>query len=293
MTYTIYDASANMGSPYELFKFVCSTGNFYYTSNNEPVSFDGNTYEPVQITRGLAEISAVTDSPTTIDFSVPTNTELYRRHGRALTPPDMTVEVFRFHRGTTGYRKQVAGKVVNHNSTGTTYRLSTKNVTQNELSRKVASVFYNNQCNHIVYDARCKADKGANTRFGVVMAVLPDRVILDTAPFPDDELHGGILTIGGEQRIMLTNTGTAMMISYPFIMANVGQSASVLRWCNLTRDMCVNRFNNIVNYGGFPTIPEDNPSLPDFTKVNARSETNLTNQQGTVTGAGFPSNLYR
>ena len=196
MTYTIYDQSANKGSPYELFKFVCDTGNFYYTNNNEAVSFEGNTYKPEQIVRGVTEVNALTTSPVTVTFTVPTTTELFAKHGKSFSPPNMLVEVYRFHRGTTGYRKRVAGRVVDHTASGVEYSLSTKNIVQVGLAKKVAAVTYINQCNNVVYDKRCKANKTANTAYSVVTSVLPNRIDLSNSVFPDGELKFGVITIG-------------------------------------------------------------------------------------------------
>ena len=157
MTYTIYDKSTESGSPYELFTFLCATGDYYYTTNGDAVTWNAHEYQPLQIKRGTLELNAVTDSVVTTEITLPVDCKLFQDHGRGVVHPDMTVEIRRAHRGTSGLRLRGVGRVVGHKVADHIYTLTVKNTIQTEVQRSTAPVYYQNRCNHEFGDTRCGA----------------------------------------------------------------------------------------------------------------------------------------
>lgn len=273
MTYTVYDKSAALGAPYELFKFTGALRSYFYTNLNEPVTFEGDVYEPVQITRGVTEISTITTSIQTVNFDVPTSTDLFEDNGRALSPPDMTVEVFRFHVGATGYKRRVLGTVTGHTTKNETYTLETKSAIQTQLQRKIASVYYQNMCNNELFDQRCKLDPLDYRHTTDIVSVTETTVTVVDDAHANGALKNGRVRIGNEERVIVNNVDNVISIAYPFIWADEYTTADITLGCDYTRNTCVTVFNNIANYSGFPTIPTENPALPDLQIVNSFSET--------------------
>lgn len=273
MTYSIYDASANLGSPYELFRFYGPLGEYLYTNNNEPVTVGSRTYEPLQIVRGVTEINTSLTSIQTVDFTVPITCALFEDNGRALSPPDLTIEVYRYHRGTTGFKRRLVGTITGHSTKNGRYTLEAKSTVQTKLNRKIASVYYQNLCNHVLFDARCKVNPDDWSYAATVTAVTDGAVTLDDDQHANNVLREGTLIIGEEMRVILANVDNVILIKYPFIRATPGDAATIRRGCNLQRLTCNDVFDNIANYGGFPTIPTDNPALPDLEIINTTSRT--------------------
>jgi uncharacterized phage protein (TIGR02218 family) len=273
VTYTVYDKSAALGAPYELFKFVGVLGSYYYTNLKDPVTFEGQVYEPLQITRGVTEVSAITTSIQTVNFDVPTSAKIFEDNGRSLSPPDMTVEVFRFHVGAEGYKRRVLGTVTGHSVKNETYTLETKSAIQTQLTRKVASVYYQNMCNNELFDQRCKLDPLDYRHVTGIVSTTETTVTVDDDAHADGALKNGRIRIGNEERVIVNNVSNVISIAYPFIKAADYDTATITRGCDYLRSTCVSVFDNVANYSGFPTIPTENPALPDLAIVNSFSET--------------------
>lgn len=272
MTYTLYDQSANMGQPFELFKFESATDVYRYTNKATAESFEGEDYTPLNIARGVTEQSAATDSAMTIDFSLPVTAQLFEDYGRGLSPPDMTVTVYRKHRGATGFKRMIVGTVSAHSTKDEIYTLRTKSTIQTELNRKVASVYYQTSCNHVLFDNRCKISRAAWETPASVVTVSDYAITVDDDAHANGALLYGEIKIGAETRVIVGNIDNVIGIAYPFIKAQPGDGAVISRGCDLLRSTCVGVFGNIANFGGFPTIPTENPALPDFDLVNTTTE---------------------
>jgi hypothetical protein len=85
------------------------------------------------------------------------------------------------------------------------------------------------------------------------------------AGYPEGHLTGGIAEWQHgdtkEYRMILgsqTGTGIFRIIS-PFNGIQVDDVVNVSLGCNRTLDHCQNRFNNLINYGGFPYVPIKSP----------------------------------
>ena len=59
-----------------------------------------------------------------------------------------------------------------------------------------------------------------------------------------------------------TATGDQLRLSTP-INVSVGDSISVLAGCDRTWQTCYGKFNNIINFGGFPYLPLENPYVAE------------------------------
>lgn len=268
MTYTIYDQSADKGSPYELYAFLCSTGDYFYTDNGEQVSYGGDEYLPLQITRGTLEFNTVTDSPVTTQITVPTTCQLFFDHERGLVHPDMSVEVRRFHRGTTGSRLRSVGRVVTHSVAGERYTLEIANTVQTEVQRTTAPVVYDTKCNHVLGDARCKVNRAAFSKTTMVADAGDYVVMVSDDGYSNGALRGGEIVINGENRTIVDNVDNAISIAYPFVEAKPGDPVTLYRDCNQMFDKCRDVFGNTLNFGGFPLLPTENPALPDLVVAN-------------------------
>lgn len=65
----------------------------------------------------------------------------------------------------------------------------------------------------------------------------------------------GVITIGGESRMIRESTDK-IYLAYPFIQdIYVGETATIERGCDKTQKTCRERFNNTINFSGFPSIP--------------------------------------
>jgi hypothetical protein len=100
-----------------------------------------------------------------------------------------------------------------------------------------------------------------------------------------DELDGywlnGYIDVNGELRRIVNNPagGTSPLspdvieIPYPLVNATAGQDITVYAGCSRTTDICRRKYNNLLSFGGFPTVPDNiNPfetELPKGAKQEA------------------------
>ena len=62
-----------------------------------------------------------------------------------------------------------------------------------------------------------------------------------------------------KKRMIAEHKGTKIKIRYPITDIASGQTVLVYPGCQGNIDICKNRFNNVINFGGHPYIPLDNP----------------------------------
>jgi uncharacterized phage protein (TIGR02218 family) len=118
-------------------------------------------------------------------------------------------------------------------------------------------------CMWTLGDSRCKYDVTALQDTGIVLAVSSNHEFISSgiSPVTDGYWDNGIceFTSGdnsGFKSEILTNVGTTFTLAFsmPYAIAG-GNAIKLTPGCDKTQDTCVSKFNNIINFGGFPTVP--------------------------------------
>lgn len=138
-----------------------------------------------------------------------------------------------------------------------------------ELRRKGLSAVVQRPCRHALYHS--KDGLGCNLNIedfqtdGTMTALSDTSATVTEAGDQDDTYFaGGVLTFNGARQLILSHTGTTLVLLGPVpglqdeIDANGTASVQIAPGCNLTRATCAEKFNNLENFGGFPWI-DDNP----------------------------------
>lgn len=117
---------------------------------------------------------------------------------------------------------------------------------------------YRKLCNWRFGSPECGIDLATVTVTGTVSAIGEDgkTFTLSGRNEAADYFVDGVLTIGGESRIVTASNGASITVDFPFFEAEVGQPYTLRRGCNKSFDKsCVSRFNNGANFGGFLSVP--------------------------------------
>ncbi len=280
MTYDAYEQLD--GRPNELFEFV-QNGVFYRVNPSSVDQLVGAvTYEalaglsrtePVQsaeLSSGEVRVRVPSTFEIAAEFrgAVPStlpSLTIFRRH---LNDPDN--EVFTYWKGTVvscAFSDVYAELLCMTNT-----RLFT---------RPVPRVVYSGLCNHQLYDSQCAIIRGGYEFTGQVTTVDPDGVTMtisglrSQAASIDSTLSLGLDAAAldifwqrgvfkttdspGEARMVVeANVGgdpDSVRVNFPFRQIEAGDDISVVAGCDHSIETCVQKFNNVINFGGYPYVP--------------------------------------
>ena len=132
---------------------------------------------------------------------------------------------------------------------------------------QVIGELYSPACRATLGDNRCKVTLASHTVTGSVTTVISNQEFKDTARIEDSGLFNfGIISFTGganaglsmEIKEYIRVTGGAGHLSFvlplPHALA-IGDTYSLIKGCDKTLTICANRFNNIANFRGEPSVP--------------------------------------
>ena len=120
---------------------------------------------------------------------------------------------------------------------------------------------YQRSCPHVLYGNQCKVVKSDYATTGTATAISGlDVTVAEAANQADGYYSGGILewtTLAGfGRKVMIENhVGSTLTMLTPVPDLNAGTAVTIYPGCRRTTADCVNKFNNLENYGGMPYIP--------------------------------------
>ena len=156
------------------------------------------------------------------------------------------------------------GEVSGFSVSGRKAKIRIPSTFENALNSSMPDVFYQNPCNHILYDDRCKVVKATFTQVTDITVISANGLTITVTDdgFADAVLAAGDLFIPNkkEHRLMLSNVANVLTINFPFFNAEVGDQVQLFAGCDHAyQGHCKTKFANTVNFGGFPYVPSENP----------------------------------
>lgn len=264
MSYESLEESVSSSRPVECYKFIGSHGrNYYYTSANESVTLNGERYNPIAVTRSRVKTATNEDSDVTLDLEIPFDTEVCLDYAYAQVPPKLELEVYRKQAGgaSSDYVLYWNGIVRGFDVRGRMASIVVPSMSSVALSTTIPNAYYQAPCNHILYNERCGVSAAANKVDRTITG--NDRLVINisaSAGTDGDFKAGEIVNNRSlERRLILDNVGASVTIGFPFFDIRPGDPVSLYRGCDHTFSTCQAKFGNIINFGGFPHVPADNP----------------------------------
>jgi len=137
------------------------------------------------------------------------------------------------------------------------------------LHQMVPRRMYSTLCNYQHYDPSCTVSKivGTNLLTGTAIGSSTDSVLVAAVLSGQGDTYWGPIgtltfNTGSNRNIGREATGssqssnsTTVRVPFPFAI-NSGDVFTLTRGCRKNIDDCINKYSNYVNYGGFPTIPQ-------------------------------------
>lgn len=266
---TIYsdrEISVHDGEPIELYEFVGSYQTYRYTSTDVAISFSGFTFVPLPIKRSAVKVGVHDEDNIEIRIELPITAGLVKDYGFQITPPRLELTIYRMHRGTnynTDYSVYWKGKVSTLSIDNNKCTISVPSVFSNALQGNIPSVFYQGPCNHVLFDSGCKVSRALNSIVTTVTSISGSAVqVASVGTFPDGAFIGGEIadTSHNDRRMINAHASNLITVNYPFSNLAVGAQVEITGGCNHAYNGdCKLKYNNQINYGGFPFIPSINP----------------------------------
>jgi len=237
---------------------------FTFTEHDQDVSYLGRTY--------LAATGFTASNITTSDLLNVDNLEVDSvLNSATITDADLLaglwdyagIEIFRVNymdlsMGIEWMRKGTIGEV----STGRISFIAELRGLMQAYQQSIGRVI-NAQCDADLGDARCKIALAAYTFTGTVTSLIDGTVAFaDTGQTKADYyFNGGLLTwTGGLNKTYKKEVKNYLVGNFALVepmpnLVQVGDTYSVYAGCNKIDTTCAAKFNNIVNFRGFNSVP--------------------------------------
>lgn len=261
MAYLTDEISVHDGEPVELYEFVGPLVSYLYTSWDEPVVHATKTYTPVPMKRTAVMGGPHGDIPE-MQIEMPYDAQLVLDNAYQVAPIGLHLTIHRLHTVTGDSIIYWDGEVMDVFVKGRVATINVPSVLGGAMSSQVPSVFYQGQCNHVLYDSRCALARATYKTSATVFSVV-DEVTIQVSTvggLPDNTFRAGEIVIPSlvDRRLILRQVGTLLTINYPFRAIQGGDSLELYQGCLHVPEVCRDKFSNIANFGGHPFIPDHN-----------------------------------
>lgn len=263
MTYNADEASVYGGRPIELYAFVGTFVSYYYTSHNEDVIYQGQRYTAKPIKRSRLKITTPSAGNNDLTIDLAADDPLILSYAFGVAPPDLDLTLTRYH-SPDDVVIYWRGNVTNVRVANNIGQLISPNEIGRAMAGETPSVFYQTPCNNVLGDARCGVDLEALKHLTYMTSYDPNQFsdveVQSVGGRPDNYYTNGVFQTPLETRPIKAHVGNVLTLAYPLTQRRYRMPVTLFPGCNLgyTSD-CRDKFNNQVNFGGYPFIPNINP----------------------------------
>jgi uncharacterized phage protein (TIGR02218 family) len=249
--------------PVEIYHIWRGSTHWRYTSGDVAIVFNGNTYVPATIKRSLVEYDSSMEI-TKMNFQA-AFVEDPALEFMSINPIEIIwIEVMRLHRDQepleadvvfVGQIKDVDFKGVQANAECVGFEFF--------LSMPIPRFRYQLTCNWTLFDEHCLLDEESYEVETIITLDASGTVLTssDFGSYEDGYFIFGPLKYGDSVRTIVGHIGDAIVINYRIKDLESGNTVKAYPGCDGRIDTCQDKFNNLLNFLGFPFIPEENPTL--------------------------------
>jgi len=261
MSYIVQDASIESAQPVELYEFVQQTSSWYYNNSAQDVVHDGTTYLAANIARSGYSISnEVEKSELTLTF--PRDTVFVAQFIAKVPdfPTILTIKRGHTTDSVDDYIVHWKGRVLSSKPSGAVVELTCESVFSS-MRRHGLRARYQRNCRHVLYGSACGVLQATKVVACEITGQTGDQVsVTEVGSYAAGYFTGGILKLpSGALRFITNHTGSVLKLSRPLDGDAGGLDVEVSPGCDHLKTTCDTKFNNVINFGGFPYIPGVNP----------------------------------
>lgn len=255
---------ASQRQPAELYHIWRDGGeHWYYTSGDISVTYDGNVYVPATLARGSVTYDSQLEVSTLrIQAAYVENPVL---EFVAVNPVEILwVSIMKMFRDLDPLEVDVVfiGQIKDVSFKGPSAEVTCVGF-ERFLKLSIPRWRYQLTCNHILFDSKCALSK---VFYKVTAVVVLDstKTVLTSATFSgydDGYFIGGEVIFGVESRTVVDHVGSNITLMYRMKELESSDSVDAYPGCDGRADTCRDKFDNILNFLGFPFIPIENPAV--------------------------------
>jgi uncharacterized phage protein (TIGR02218 family) len=251
--------------PSELYHFWREVGDEHwrYTNGDVAVLYGGNTYTPATLQRDTVKFDANLEVARLSIQAGYVEDPLLQYIG--INPVEVIwVEVLAFHRDQDpietssvfiGQVRQVSFEGVKANIECVSFEYF--------LRMPIPVNRYQVNCNWKLFDSHCKLVK-ADYKITATVTVDSTKTLLTSATFAGQDngyFTGGFVEFSGQTRTVVRHIGNTLTLAYRLSDIETGMDVDAYPGDDGRIETCRDKFNNILNFFGFPFNPVDNPSI--------------------------------
>jgi len=256
----------------ELYRWVRGSSVWTFTSADTAVDYNLETYLPIVI--GHGERSSRTEIS---KENLQINMDIDNDFARELLSyfGDEILVLTLFIQTSSGTDVGWKGRYVSQKPAGSKLNIVVESIFT-ALRRPGLRARYQKTCRHALYDDQCTIDEESFAVESVLESISGITIIVPEAALQSDGFYlGGMIRAltDNSLRWIVNHVGETLTLVRPFEALeeaiagygiNYGGSygaafVKIYPGCDHIRTTCVNDFNNVLNFGGFPWIPSKNP----------------------------------
>lgn len=262
MAYNDDEVSATNARPIELFTFAGTYNTYHMTSYLLPITSGGQLYTPVTLKRTQLKVGTQEQTDASLEIELPFDHPMVQDYAYENAPPSLVMEMRRCHE--SNYNDTVllwTGRVTGFSVEGRIAKLRVPSLFAYILEGNTPNPRFQAPCNHVLYDDRCGVNPALYQHVTTIASIVNNNIAVVSLPFGSNECSAGVMiSAGGEQRMIISNVGTAVVLSYSFASLEVGDTVTIRKGCDHALEgHCKTRFSNGARFGGFPLVPDRNP----------------------------------
>lgn len=261
-SYEAVEQSNDDGMPVRLYEFQLGNAIWRYCDVAHDVTVGGVVYLPLAISdEGFTQNGELNGDE--FQITMPANQQPALLYDT--TPPfeSVTVKVRRWHYGSPSAAVIASGFIYSTNRSSSATMVLTCRVLLASLDQLGLRLSWSKQCSYGLYDRQCKVNRDNFRLTAAVTAKTGASVTMTGAGANGNNYYaGGYIEfsrgVGGvlDRLGISSQSGNQLQLLGTTEHISVGQTINAYPGCNYTPSTCQTRFNNLLNYGGFPQMPD-------------------------------------
>lgn len=271
MTYEVLEASTQDGRPIYKILFVQGAEEYRYTTAAYFIADSGGTWTPAAI-RASSVTQTNEIAKNGIKLTFPRTNDVAGLFLGRVPETTTSVTIYRVHDGDVDDQVWWKGRVAAAQVGDDAVTLECEDISTS-TRRPGLRARYQKGCRHALYSPSCgvqlydhanAVEIVSQSGFDLTITGLDDSVGDALSPELEDGYYsGGTIELeDGSLRHIIRQVGSTLTLLSQFDtidVDSVGVSATIYPGCAHTVSDCIFKFDNLLNYGGFPFIPNKNP----------------------------------